>query len=233
MQLRPGMHRSVLHGQPSFFSPVPVFRPFRRGVQLSAVQNTRQDNLKAILDFFTLEVGFNASKVERTLLPLNNSRTEHSIDELKDRAQSMLMYLLDMGLPLESVERMWGRCPELVLTQHFTLNDKVKPAMAFLLEELNFSREEVLGIITRFPFVLTYGVKSHLRPQVAFLLSLGVSQEELNGLILSRPQVLGAGIDSVVEYLKRSRGIKRHDIGKLLETWPVDYSLPVVLPADT
>lgn len=49
---------------------------------------------------------------------------------------------------------------------------------------------QVASTITRFPFVLTYGVKSHLRPQLAYLASLGFEPQELRALVLARPQVL-------------------------------------------
>lgn len=42
--------------------------------------------------------------------------------------------------------------------------------------------------------MLGYGVKSWLVPQLAFLGSLGVQQEDLPALVMARPQVLGSNI---------------------------------------
>jgi hypothetical protein len=44
------------------------------------------------------------------------------------------------------------------------------------------------------PQVLGYGVKSWLIPQLAFLKSLGATEEGLPGLVMARPQVLGSNI---------------------------------------
>jgi hypothetical protein len=44
------------------------------------------------------------------------------------------------------------------------------------------------------PQVLGYGSKSWLQPQLAFLRSLGVAQEDLPALVMARPQVLGSQI---------------------------------------
>ena len=58
--------------------------------------------------------------------------------------------------------------------------------------------EQVRTLVVRFPNVLGYDVKGHLRPHLAYLASLGVEQEQLQDLVLCRPQVLGPGIERLV-----------------------------------
>ncbi len=45
--------------------------------------------------------------------------------------------------------------------------------------------------LTRFPQVFSYSVKAHLRPQLAYLESLGVPHDELRDYVVARPLLLG------------------------------------------
>lgn len=52
----------------------------------------------------------------------------------------------------------------------------------------------------------------------------------LDVLPILQRQVLGSSIELVVKYLRRM-GIKRHNVGRLLRTFPFDYSVRhLVLP---
>ncbi len=46
----------------------------------------------------------------------------------------------------------------------------------------------------------------------------------MNVLLFRQHQVLGSSIELVVKYLRRM-GIKRHNVGRLLRTFPFDYSV--------
>ncbi len=64
------------------------------------------------------------------------------------------------------------------------------------------ARPQTRSVIRRLPAVLGMNVKGQLRPQLAFLASLGVPCEEMGRLVLQRPLILGPGIDPVVAHLR-------------------------------
>jgi hypothetical protein len=45
--------------------------------------------------------------------------------------------------------------------------------------------------VTRFPQVFSFSVKAHLRPQLAYLSSLGVDPQQLRDYVVARPSLLG------------------------------------------
>jgi hypothetical protein len=87
--------------------------------------------------------------------------------------------------------------------------------------------EQVLQTLVRFPNVLGYDAKGHLRPHLAYLGSLGVPHEELLDLVLCRPHVLGPGIERLVHCLTLYFQVPRKLVGRLLRTYPFDYQIPV------
>lgn len=64
--------------------------------------------------------------------------------------------------------------------------------------------------------------QGQLRPQLAYLASLGVSRESLPQLVLARPLVLGPGIETVTSFLSRC-GVPRSQLHRLLASYPLDY----------
>jgi hypothetical protein len=87
--------------------------------------------------------------------------------------------------------------------------------------------EQLVRTLVRFPHVLGYDVKGHLRPHLAYLASLGVEQEQLQDLVLCRPQVLGPGIEKLVYWLTLYFQVPRKLVGRLLRTYPFDYQIKV------
>lgn len=137
------------------------------------------------------------------------------------RLEAILQYLLRIVTATKRVRCLVLRHPEALLV---SVDLKAKPAVQFL-KEVGLDDPGISSVLTRFPHVLGYGVKSDLIPQMHYLLSLGVTKEDLPGLIEHRPQVLSEYIEPVIRYLK-VLGLKRTDIGQVLETYPIDYSLP-------
>ena len=64
------------------------------------------------------------------------------------------------------------------------------------------------------------------QPQLAYLLSLGVTAEELPALVTERPLVLGEGIDTVIRFL-RTCGMARTEVHRLLGSYPIDYRVHI------
>lgn len=146
-----------------------------------------------------------------------------NIQVLSDsRVMAVLKYLEDQVGSRDHVVGLVLRYPE-ALT--IPLELKVKPAVGFL-HDVGLDDDAIAAVLFRFPFVIGYGVKSHLIPQMHYLLSLGICKEDLPRLIEKRPQVLGNYIEPVISYLKRI-GLKRTQIGSLLETYPIDYSFSI------
>ncbi|GMH37508.1 hypothetical protein BSKO_05381 [Bryopsis sp. KO-2023] len=146
----------------------------------------------------------------------------------RSRVQGVLEFLLGLVASTDKIRSIVLRHPDALLSP---LDTKAKPAVEFLYD-LGLDRESVSSILVRYPHVLGHGVKSDLTPQVHYLVSLGVSREAIPALVKERPQVLGECIEPVIRYLKML-GLKRRDIGKMLASFPIDYSIPVQCPKKT
>eukprot|EP00775_Hariotina_reticulata_P012471 gene12471-12606_t len=140
----------------------------------------------------------------------------------------MLELLQSHGLQATDIELMLLRCPRLFT---YSVQRQAVPVVEFLQKDLGFDQQQVASTIKRFPHLLGYQVKAHLAPHLHYLKSLGISDEQLPQLILARPHVLGTSIELVITYLRKWLRIERTNVGKLLWTYPFDYSLPrLVLP---
>lgn len=167
--------------------------------------------LRSLLDF-----GFSDEEISKVL------HQAPGVECLSQtRLDALLQYLLRKVATPKRVRSLVLRHPEALLV---SVDLKAKPAVQFL-KEVGLDDAGISSVLMRFPHVLGYGVKSDLIPQMHYLLSLGVAKEDLPHLIEHRPQVLSEYIEPVVRYLK-VLGLKRTDIGQVLETFPIDYSLP-------
>lgn len=108
--------------------------------------------------------------------------------------------------------------------------DRLPELLSFLAEDLGISDPEgQRRVLVNFPQILRYDVKGFLRPQLAFLRSLG--ETDLGGLVRARPAVLGLGIErSVIRFLQMRRRVPRRMIASLLRSFPVDYQVHLHAP---
>lgn len=167
-----------------------------------------------------LERGFEQRRVVEVIHRLP-TLAELSVDK---KIRPALGYLFSLGICLSTIQKMLVKFPELF---NYDPNTKMRPVVEFLMREVHLDEDSVCKVLEKFPFVLGYGVKSHLAPHIAYLHSLGVTHEQLPRLVLQRPQVLGEGIESLISYLL-AIGVKRWEVGRLLATYPVDYIIPVI-----
>eukprot|EP00879_Flechtneria_rotunda_P001461 GHRR01001615.1.p1 GENE.GHRR01001615.1~~GHRR01001615.1.p1 ORF type:complete len:299 (+),score=67.87 GHRR01001615.1:181-1077(+) len=145
-----------------------------------------------------------------------------------ERVQALLELLEEQGLQPADVDSMLVKCVTLL-----SCSPSNAAAIIEFLLDLGLSREQVANTIRRFPHITAYGVKSHLVPHSHYLKSLGLSNEELKQLVVLRPHVLGASIELVITYLTKWLRIKRTHVGRLLFSYPLDYSLPkLVFPSE-
>jgi hypothetical protein len=70
--------------------------------------------------------------------------------------------------------------------------------------------------------------QAHLKPHLAYLASLG--EQDVRGLILQRPHVLGEGFEKVIKFLQLCR-VPRKEIYRMLRSYPLDYCLKLKAPA--
>ncbi|KAG2433769.1 hypothetical protein HXX76_008130 [Chlamydomonas incerta] len=113
----------------------------------------------------------------------------------------------------------------LAYPQAFQLSlDRGREVLDFLHDDMHLSESQVRTVLTRYPSILNMNVKGQLRPQVAYLQSLGVGPESLPELVLSRPLVLGPGIETVITFLKRL-GVPRSQMRRMLRSCPLDYQV--------
>eukprot|EP00882_Tetradesmus_deserticola_P002930 GHRQ01003113.1.p1 GENE.GHRQ01003113.1~~GHRQ01003113.1.p1 ORF type:complete len:316 (+),score=107.49 GHRQ01003113.1:187-1134(+) len=147
---------------------------------------------------------------------------------ITDKVEPMLALLVHLGLQNDEIELVLLRCPKLF---SYNVQSRSTPVVEFL-SSLGYSQEQLRQVILRFPHVLGYDAKGHLIPHCHYLKSLGLTDGELSRLILLRPHVLGSGIEPVITYLRKWLRIERTHIGRLLWSYPLDYSLPrLVLPS--
>jgi hypothetical protein len=145
--------------------------------------------------------------------------------DVSTRLHRNVMLLQSTGITISDVQSILERNGPSIVGLDSEL--KVRPVLTWMHEELGLGPSEVGSVIRRFPAVLTYGVKSHLKPHLAYLTSLGLSHEELPGVIVARPYVLGTGIERLVNYLLRS-GVPRGKVGRVLRSYPFEYCIPAV-----
>eukprot|EP00798_Chlamydomonas_sp_ICE-L_P014724 gene14724-20768_t len=83
----------------------------------------------------------------------------------------------------------------------------------------------ILGMNARFVrLIFGTNFKAHLRPQLFYLTSLGVSN--LQELVMERPLVLGEGIETVIKFL-RMCGVPRKEMFRLIRSYPLDFNLKI------
>lgn len=104
------------------------------------------------------------------------------------------------------------------------MDTDINPVLTFLRADVGLTTHDVKALVTSFPVVLSYNVKAHLRPTLAYLISLGVSEEIVPQVVLARPLLLGEGLDTLVRFL-RGRGVPRMQVHRLLRSYPLDYRL--------
>jgi len=141
-----------------------------------------------------------------------------------ERAQEVLSMLLDLGLDGTDITRICLKWPQVFGARP----EQVSDVMAFLRQELGLSEPDMRTLLSRFPQVLSYNVKAHLMPQLAYLGSLGV--QDIPRLVRERPTVLGEGIEVVIRFLQLC-GVQRKQVHLLLRSYPLDYSLQFKGPA--
>ncbi|GAX83984.1 hypothetical protein CEUSTIGMA_g11409.t1 [Chlamydomonas eustigma] len=100
--------------------------------------------------------------------------------------------------------------------------DHALDVFRFLEGSLGLSQEELKEVIVRCPYILSYNLQGHIKPQLAYLESLG--EPNLRDLVVCRPEVLSHHIDDVVNFLLLCRLPRRH-VHKLLRSYPMDYSV--------
>ncbi|PNH03552.1 hypothetical protein TSOC_010375 [Tetrabaena socialis] len=136
-----------------------------------------------------------------------------------ERVHAIVGLLLDLGLTGSDLGRVLLRYPQAF---QLPLETHAQPVVDFLREDMRLEPADVRALVTRFPFILGMNVKGQLRPQLAYLSSLGVPAESMPELVLSRPLVLGPGIETVITFLRRN-GVARNQMHRLLRSYPLDY----------
>uniref|UniRef100_A0A7S0WTB5 Uncharacterized protein n=1 Tax=Chlamydomonas leiostraca TaxID=1034604 RepID=A0A7S0WTB5_9CHLO len=106
--------------------------------------------------------------------------------------------------------------------------DDVQDVTAFLTNDLGLSQPDVQAVVSRYPAVFSYSVKGHLRPQLAYLTSLGV--QDVAAAVVARPMLLGEGIETVIRFLKVC-GVPRRQMASLIVTYPIDYCCRFIFSA--
>lgn len=130
----------------------------------------------------------------------------------------------ELGLSASDVSTMLLKCPTLFGA---SVPHHCRPALAFLRSCAALgplTREQTASVVRRFPAVLFYSPEGQLAPQVAYLQSLGV--QDVQGLVVARPSVLGLAIDPLVDHLVKEQRVARRNVGKLLRTYPSDVLFP-------
>ncbi|GIL73537.1 hypothetical protein Vretimale_5252 [Volvox reticuliferus] len=163
-----------------------------------------------------LSVGVSADDLTRA------SRLEPALlTYTTDRLHDIIDLLLNLGLTGSDIGKVLIAFPQAF---QLSLDHHAQPVVDFLRRDVGLGPSDVRTLVTRFPSILGMNVKGQLRPQVAYLASLGFSPETLPELVLSRPLVLGPGIETVISFLRR-RGVPRSQMHRLLRSYPLDYKV--------
>ncbi|KAG2492781.1 hypothetical protein HYH03_008942 [Edaphochlamys debaryana] len=143
------------------------------------------------------------------------------LDYRLERVWPMLDLLLDLGLTGSDLGKVLITNPRV-----FQLSPEhhARPVVDFLRHDIGLDTQGLRALVTRFPAVLGMNVQGQLRPQLAYLNSLGLCHDTLAELVLSRPLVLGPGIETVTNFLRRC-GVPRAQMGRLIRSYPIDYKV--------
>lgn len=110
-----------------------------------------------------------------------------------------------------------------------TPEPQLRTAVYYFLNELGLSRQKVMGLAIAAPAIFEQNVNTWVRPQVEYLLEIGVPSTRIGKMIVAFPQTLEISLEkkeSAVAYLE-SLGMPLHSVGKCISSQPQLLGLSV------
>ncbi|KVH97738.1 Mitochodrial transcription termination factor-related protein [Cynara cardunculus var. scolymus] len=153
----------------------------------------------------------------------NNQQTSHIFERVPslhkaklDKLQSKLKILHDLGFSSSDLVKIISCRPRFLRCKinHY-LDERVQ-----YLENLFGSKQTLQKAILRNPSILTYDLKTMIIPTVDLYKSMGINQEDLTLMLLSRPTILPRTSlnDEKLEYIRRTGTSKDSKMYKYVVT---------------
>ncbi|GMH45439.1 hypothetical protein BSKO_13396 [Bryopsis sp. KO-2023] len=143
---------------------------------------------------------------------------------LKTNVGSFLTMLMETsGLDKNQVKLMLLAHPQIV-GYGKKFEEVVKGAEALL----GMTRKQVATCVVKCPRMLSYSIEKTTKPTLEKLLSLGLTKEEVIGLFIAAPKLIGRGfhitVDRKIEWLMSEElGISREEAVAILKTQPMAF----------
>lgn len=141
-----------------------------------------------------------------------------------------LVYLLELGCPPAEVADLVSQSPCIA---GYSVEEKVKPIINFLVFELGIPAPDVPGIILKRPQLFGCSLEENIKPTVALLKELGVDSRGWVKILSQFPHILTYSVGKVQQVVRFLSliGLSPKESGKVLTRFPqiIGYSVKAKL----
>lgn len=174
--------------------------------------------LQPHIDLFMKDMGLSKASMGRIFAALPGL----TCMSLQTQLRPTHMWLLKIGVPPARIERMLLQHPK---TLGYSLDNNLKPTVAYLWDEIGVRDDKIGRIVSAFPQILGLSVDSNLKPTVAFLVEeVGVPAEKLAKIFSTFPQLFGLSLDNTirprVDFLAKEVGVPKDKMAKVIFSFP-------------
>ncbi|KAL3701201.1 hypothetical protein R1sor_019223 [Riccia sorocarpa] len=140
--------------------------------------------------------------------------------KIEGTMSTSVAYLVSLGVNLREIGPMVTEYPEIL---GMRVGNNIKPKVDYLLN-LGIPKQVMAKILEVKPFILGFDLDSKMQPCVRDLIELGVKEENVARVIIQYADVLGLDVkhrlDSKMGWLSKQAGVKREDVGQIIERLP-------------
>lgn len=174
--------------------------------------------LQPHIDFFANEMGVSKASMGRIFATLPGL----TCMSVQTQLRPTHLWLLKIGVPPARIERMLLQHPK---TLGYSLDNNLKPTVAYLWDEIGVRDDKIGRIVSAFPQILGLSVDSNLKPTVAFFVQeVGVPADKLAKIFSTFPQLFGLSLDNTirprVDFLSKEVGVPKDKMAKVISSFP-------------
>lgn len=149
--------------------------------------------------------------------------------KIEGTMSTSIAYLVSLGVNMREIGPMITEYPEIL---GMRVGNNIKLKVEYLLG-LGIPKEVLSKVLEVKPFILGFDLEEKMKPAIEDLRSLGVREEHLSRAVILYADVLGLNIkhrlDTKMGWLVKHAGVKREDIGRILEKLPQILAINVAL----
>ncbi|BBM99629.1 mTERF domain-containing protein, mitochondrial [Marchantia polymorpha subsp. ruderalis] len=149
--------------------------------------------------------------------------------KIEGTMSTSVAYLVSLGVNMREVGPMVTEYPEIL---GMRVGNNIKPKVDYLLS-LGIPKQVMSKILEVKPFILGFDLHDRMKPCIRDLLQLGVKEENVARVIIQYADVLGLDVkqrlDSKMGWLTKHAGVKREDIGQIIEKLPQILAINIKL----